>query len=179
MDFAAIAVKITHMGIAVVPLTVEQAVTLLTEPQEFAERFGLTLVDGFLAFPEALEPTVTGLEGGVDPAWFAHLIVEGTDVVGLGGFTGPPTDGVIEIGYSVAPSCRGRGVASAAVGQWLARAAGAGVRRVVAHTLPEENASVAVLRRNGFARDGEAVDPDEGTVWRWAWHPNAPRSSPG
>lgn len=151
-----------------VPLGADQAVTLLTEPERFAERFGLTPVEGYLAFPEALEPTTAALEGGVDPAWFSHLIVEGTEVVGLGGFTGPPTDGEVEVGYSVAPSRRGRGVATAAVGQWLARAAAAGVRRAVAHTLADENASTTVLRRHGFVRDGEAHDPDEGTVWRWA-----------
>jgi ribosomal-protein-alanine N-acetyltransferase len=155
------------VGIEVVPLPAEQAVTLLTEPEAFAERFGLTLVEGYLAFPEALEPTVTALEGGVDPAWFAHLVVEGTEVVGLGGFTGPPTDGEVEIGYSVAPSRRGRGIATAAVGSWLARAQDGGVRRVRAHTAPEENGSTRVLRRHGFVRHGEAVDPDEGTVWRW------------
>lgn len=151
-----------------VPLRAEQAVTLLTEPERFAERFGLTPVEGYLAFPEALAPTVEALENGTDPAWFSHLIVEGTEIVGLGGFTGPPADGEVEVGYSVAPSCRGRGVATAAVGQWLARASAAGLRRVVAHTLPAENASTAVLRRHGFVRDGEAHDPDEGTVWRWA-----------
>ncbi|WP_165825656.1 GNAT family N-acetyltransferase [Actinomycetospora cinnamomea] len=156
------------MGIEVVPLQPEQAVTLLTEPEAFAERFGLTPVEGFLAFPEALEPTVTALEGGVDPAWFAHLVVEGDEVVGLGGFTGPPVDGQVEIGYSVAPSRRGRGVATAAVGLWLAHATAAGLRRVVAHTRPEETASTTVLRRHGFLRDGEATDPEEGTVWRWA-----------
>jgi len=168
VKFAATAAKIAHVEIEVVPLPAEQAVTLLTEPERFAERFGLTLVEGYLAFPEALEPTVEGLEGGIDPAWFTHLIVEGTEVVGLGGFTGPPTDGAVEIGYSVAPSRQGRGVATAAVGLWLERAARGGVRRVVAHTLPEDNASTRVLRRHGFVHDGEAVDPDEGTVWRWA-----------
>jgi [ribosomal protein S5]-alanine N-acetyltransferase len=155
------------MAIEVVPLRVEQAVVLLTEPERFAECFGLTPVEGFLAFPEAMEPTVAALEGGIDPAWFSYLIVDGTEIVGLGGFTGPPTEGEVEIGYSVAPSRRGRGLATAAVGQWLERAGTAGVRRVVAHTLPAENASTAVLRRHGFVRDGEAHDPDEGTVWRW------------
>ncbi|GLZ44900.1 hypothetical protein Acsp06_10850 [Actinomycetospora sp. NBRC 106375] len=155
------------MGVRVVPLPPEQAVTLLTEPEAFTERFGLTLVDGYLAFPEALEPTVSALEGGVDPSWFAHLLVEGSEVVGLGGFTGPPTDGEVEIGYSVAPARQGRGIATAAVGQWLERARAGGVRRVRAHTRAEENASVRVLRRHGFTYDGEAHDPDEGTVWCW------------
>jgi RimJ/RimL family protein N-acetyltransferase len=42
-----------------------------------------------------------------------------------------------------------------------------GLKAVLAHTLPQENPSTGVLRRNGFVRDGEAEDPDEGTVWRW------------
>src|SRR3954451_19527952 len=161
--FDAMTSKITHVGIEVVPLPTEQAVTLLTEPEAFAERFGLTLVEGYLAFPEALEPTVTALEGGADPAWVAQLIVDGAEVVGLGGFTGPPTDGEVEIGYSVAPSRRGRGIATAAVGRWVGPAEAGGGRRVRAHTAPEENPSTQVLRRHGFVRDGEAVDPDEGT----------------
>jgi [ribosomal protein S5]-alanine N-acetyltransferase len=38
---------------------------------------------------------------------------------------------------------------------------------ITAHTLPAENASTGVLRRLEFVRDGEATDPDEGSVWRW------------
>ena len=155
------------MGIEVVPLEAAQAVTLLTEPELFAERFGLALVEGYLAFPEALEAITIALEHGVDPTWFAHLVVVGAEVVGFGGFTGPPADGEVEIGYSVAPARQGRGVATAAVGAWLARAGAGGVTRVRAHTRPEENASTRVLRRHGFVRAGEVVDPDEGTVWRW------------
>jgi [ribosomal protein S5]-alanine N-acetyltransferase len=33
--------------------------------------------------------------------------------------------------------------------------------------LPAENASTSVLRSNGFVRDGEINDPEEGIVWRW------------
>lgn len=33
--------------------------------------------------------------------------------------------------------------------------------------LLEENASTGVLRRSGFHRDGSAIDPEEGEVWRW------------
>ena len=47
------------------------------------------------------------------------------------------------------------------------RARDAGLEAVVAHTLAEENASTAVLRKNGFVRAGDIDDPDEGTVWRW------------
>ena len=49
----------------------------------------------------------------------------------------------------------------------MERARSAGIDTVTAHTLGEENASTAVLRKNGFVRTGDIVDPDEGTVWRW------------
>jgi hypothetical protein len=41
------------------------------------------------------------------------------------------------------------------------------VEAVIAHTLPERNASVRVLEKTGFALDGESTDDDAGTVWRF------------
>ena len=152
---------------SVVPVTREQAEVLLTAPETFLQRFGLTLVPGYLAFPEALPHTLQALKNGADPAWSSHLIVAGREVVGFGGFTGPPRDDAVEIGYSVAPARQGRGHATAAIRAWVQGARRAGVGRVVAHTLPGENPSVRVLRRVGFRRDGEATDADVGTVWRW------------
>lgn len=142
----------------------EEAVTLAFEPEAFAERFGLALAPGW-AVPGALEPTVEALEGGVDPAWLTHLIIEGGTVVGMGGFTGPPRDGEVEIGYQVAPAHRGRGVATAAVRAWVDRARAAGVSRVVARTEPGALASARVLERAGFGRDPDRDDPDDGARW--------------
>jgi len=49
-----------------------------------------------------------------------------------------------------------------------ARARESGEVRVVrAHTLPERNASTAILERLGFAHVGTAEDPEEGPMWRW------------
>jgi RimJ/RimL family protein N-acetyltransferase len=144
------------------PCSVEEAVTLACEPEAYPARFGLHLVPGW-AVPGALEPTVDALEGGVDPAWLTHLLVEGGAVVGMGGFTGPPRDGEVEIGYQVAPACRGRGLATAAVGAWVARARAAGLDRVVARTEPGPCASTTVLGRCGFVRDHGR---DDGS-WRW------------
>jgi len=157
------------MGTEVRPVTADLAATLLCEPECFTERFGLVLVPGYLAFPEALAPTVDALEAGVDPAWFAHLLVDpgAGEVVGFGGFTGPPVDGEVEVGYSVAPSRQGCGHATAAVRTWIAAAAARGVRRAVAHTLAEQNASTTVLARCGFRRVGEPFETEDGTVWRW------------
>ena len=152
----------------VVPVSVEQAEVLLHRPDEFPERYGLTLVPGFLEFPEALPHSLQALRDGVAAEWSSYLITVRDEVVGFGGFTGPPDEeGRVEIGYSIAPARRGRGYATAAARAWVERARAFGVRAVTAHTLPAENPSTGVLRRLGFVRDGEATDADEGTVWRW------------
>ena len=92
-------------------------------------------------------------------------------LVGWGGFKGPPdSDGAVEIGYAIAPAWEGRGVATAAAGALVAEAwATPEVRAVQAHTLsdPGGAASVRVLEKLGFARDGENLDGDVGIVWRF------------
>jgi RimJ/RimL family protein N-acetyltransferase len=41
------------------------------------------------------------------------------------------------------------------------------VRRAIAHTLPEANASGRVLAKCGLRFVGEVIDPEDGSVWRW------------
>lgn len=102
------------------------------------------------------------------PPWCGYIGWQGDVPMGFGGFVGEPdSSGAIEIGYLTFPAHEGRGVASTIAGAMVGIARDARLRAVIAHTLPNENPSTSVLRRNGFQRDGEAQDPDEGTVWRW------------
>lgn len=41
------------------------------------------------------------------------------------------------------------------------------VRRVIAHTPPETNASNHLLQKVGMSFVGEVTDPEDGLVWRW------------
>jgi RimJ/RimL family protein N-acetyltransferase len=41
------------------------------------------------------------------------------------------------------------------------------VCRVIAHTLPERNASTRILEKVGMKLVGEVNDPEDGRVWRW------------
>ncbi len=102
------------------------------------------------------------------PPWCGYIGRCDGVPMGFGGFKGDPDDmGEVEIGYLTFPVYTGKGVATAVAGELIAIAKREGLATVSAHTLAEENASTAVLRRNGFIRDGESHDPDEGTVWRW------------
>jgi len=156
--------------IAVVPVTLAHVDALLVGDDMFQEQFGWEVVRGYLDFPEVLPRLRDGLAAGDDPQWGSQLFVDvdANELVGLGGFKGPPNDGTVEIGYSIAPSRRQRGLATAVARVMIERAREAGVPVVRAHTLPEENASTHVLRRCGFAFvDTVLDDPDDGPVWRW------------
>lgn len=135
-----------------------------------AEVLGHHVVPGWATFTEALRPTREALVA--DPTgslWGARLFVAGEppELVGWGGFKGPPNDGVVELGYEIAESRRGRGLATAATRAMLAEAfADARVSAVIAHTLAERNASNRVLERVGFRYDGEAQEDGE-VIWRF------------
>ena len=151
------------------PLTLDRAEALLEGTAAFSGRFGYQVAEGYLEFPEALPASVDALRNGMDPDWFGYLVIDPTTttVIGLGGFTGPPTDGSVEIGYSIAPAHRGRGHATEAARRWIDIARARGVTTVRAHTLAHENPSTAVLQRLGFQRTADLVDPEVGAVWRW------------
>jgi RimJ/RimL family protein N-acetyltransferase len=41
------------------------------------------------------------------------------------------------------------------------------VKTVIAHTLPENNASTHILDKIGFTFAGEIEHPEDGLIWRW------------
>jgi [ribosomal protein S5]-alanine N-acetyltransferase len=139
--------------------------------EALARAIGCDVAEGWAVFTEALSPTRDELAENPDGArWGTRLFVleEPRTLVGWGGFKGPPADGVVELGYSVAPAFRGRGIASEAVRQMLDDAFSEdAVEAVVAHTLAQDNPSTRVLERTGFERAAELEDPDAGAVWRW------------
>lgn len=129
------------------------------------------IADGWLEFPEALEIMCADYEKS--PAtrpWGTLFFVSDAPrtLCGWGGFKGEPKDGVVEIGYAIAPGLRGRGLATAAARAMIERAIRSpDIIAVAAHTLAEENASTAILVKLGFRKTAEFVDPEDGPVWGW------------
>lgn len=128
----------------------------------------LRLAPGGLDEPDVLswiERSALGVRAkvGAPSAWF---IVAGDEVVGVVSFKSVVGDGAVEIGYGVAEARRGHGHATAAVALVVGEARSRGLA-LVAETALSNTASQRVLQRNGFERDGERVDPDEGALLRW------------
>ena len=79
------------------------------------------------------------------------------------GYFGPPSDGSVEVGYSVIPEARGHGYATEIVDALVGRAfEEPGVRVVIAHTVDSNVPSTRVLLRCGFERVGVGERP--GTI---------------
>jgi RimJ/RimL family protein N-acetyltransferase len=100
---------------------------------------------------------------GSEDWWFHYFVLRdlaGDILVGAGGFKGPPADGVVEIGYSILPEYQRRGFASEAATGLVAHAfSHAEIERVRAETLPELEASIAVLRKCRFEHIGAGAEP--------------------
>jgi RimJ/RimL family protein N-acetyltransferase len=144
------------------PITVDQATDLC------AGRRG---ADWHPEYPLAESLDAAGMflqtSAVLDPGpWSVFWIVADGQVVGDAGFHGPPGDRpdtlappgrtppTVEIGYSVVPGLRRRGLATAAVGLLLDLAWRHGAGVVLAETSPDNLASQHVLRRAGFASTG-------------------------
>jgi len=96
------------------------------------------------------------------------LIVEAGEVVGLCSVTRPFQEGVIDIGYGVAPSRQGRGHAGRAVRDVVAWARqDPRVQAITAETAMENVPSQRVLAAAGFVQAGERVDPEDGPLLCW------------
>ncbi|MGZ8346908.1 MAG: GNAT family N-acetyltransferase [Allosphingosinicella sp.] len=102
--------------------------------------------------------------------WGCYLADFDGAVVGTCAFKAAPDEaGTVEIAYMTFPTFERQGHATAMAAALIQVAFAAGVPLVIAHTLPEENASTRALRRNGFAFAGAVEDPEDGLVWRWEW----------
>jgi ribosomal-protein-alanine N-acetyltransferase len=154
------------------PAQADELRALIEGDAAFEARFGRRVEPGFSSFDGVLEHSLEAITtGGAAPEWSTHLFYAGPEdgavLIGIGGFKGPPVDGVVEIGYEIAPALRGRGRAGAAAAALVDTARRHGCTTVIAHTLAETNPSTSVLARLGFARTEAVEDPDEGSIWRW------------
>lgn len=103
--------------------------------------------------------------------WYGYLAIstETSEIVGTAGFKGAPTTaGEVEIAYFTFPEYERRGFATVMAQELVAIARSAPeARKIVAHTLPENNASTRILEKLGLTLVGVRTDPEDGPVYRW------------
>ncbi len=98
-------------------------------------------------------------------AWLVRLVVERSsgDAVGYVNFHAPPNaDGMVEIGYQIAPAVRRRGYATEAAHAMWAWAARRGARVLRASVAPHNEPSLALVQRAGFVQVGAELDEIDG-----------------
>jgi len=145
-------------------------------PDDFINAYGASMGESKPTIREVVLQTLALLmKAPRAPEWGGYLVTdqEQAVVIGTCGFThGPDADGTVEIACFTFPEFEGRGYATAMARELLNRAVQSGaVREVIAHTLPEHNASTRVLQKVGLHLVGEASDAEVGKVWQWAYRP--------
>ncbi len=79
---------------------------------ELARALGHDVVPGWVSFTDALKPTRDAVAAApTGKRWGARFFVTGEppELVGWGGFKGPPEEGLVELGYEIAEARQGRG----------------------------------------------------------------------
>lgn len=109
---------------------------------------------------------------GFEPPWVGYVTVRDGQPVGGCAFVGAPKGGSVEIAYFTLAEFEGQGLSTQAVAQMIEIAARTDPAiTLTAKTLPVENASTNILRRNGFQFVGETSDDDIGLAWAWRRSP--------
>ncbi|MBE2279595.1 MAG: GNAT family N-acetyltransferase [Ignavibacteriaceae bacterium] len=145
---------------------------LLGGKLRFETEYGIKVAYQFNEFPGSVEYALEYCRNNNgDVEWGAYLFVidELKVLAGFGGYKGEPnTFGEVEIGYSVSPQFRNRGFATeAAKGLTNYAFLDSRVKKVIAHTLAEENPSSNLLKKLGFVFTIAFEDSEDGQIWRW------------
>lgn len=112
---------------------------------------------------------------GFNLPWICYYVQLNEQFVGAAAFKGKPAYGKVEIAYGTFPQYQHQGI-----GAKIARAliqlslkTDPSVM-ITARTLPEENFSARILRKNNFKLSGTVADPEDGNVWEWVYIPVNP-----
>lgn len=120
---------------------------------------------------ESLEMSVIFYSNvGYNPPWIGYYVDVNGVLVGAAGFKGRPVGGKVEIAYGTFPAHQRQGIGAEICRQLVALAQSTDpLLMITARTLPEENYSSKILRKNGFECQGIVTDDDDGDVWEWVF----------
>ena len=110
---------------------------------------------------------------GYNPPWIGYYAQVSGQLVGCAAFKGKPVNGRVEIAYGVFPHHKQKGIGTEIAAELVQLALETDPSLVItACTLPEENYSTRILRKNNFKRAGTSTDDEVGEVWEWEYMPH-------
>jgi len=160
-------VSITSERLELISSSAEHLKIELKTPELLTEKLNATVSPSWPSGEydqDAMEFFLSCFENGGEAAegwygWYAIKTDDNTnkrELVGSGGYFGPPDEhGTVEIGYSILPQWQRCGYASEMVNRLVEHANSfEKVAKIIAHTHPENKASVGVLLSCGFNEVG-------------------------
>jgi RimJ/RimL family protein N-acetyltransferase len=107
---------------------------------------------------------------GYNAPWICYYASLDNELIGCAAYKGKPVNGRVEIAYGVFPAYQNKGI-GAQIANILVKLAHDTdpTVTVTARTLPEENYSARLLRKNGFKLLGPVMDDEDGEVWEWEY----------
>lgn len=156
--------------LALAPITLVHLAALAESHETFLSQTGWSAAEGSLLPSEFIAEFLPRAQSAAP--WLGLWALADSTVVGSGMFKSAPQEGSVEIGYGVAPSAEGQGVATTIAGALVEFAFQHGAREVIAHTLPDGYASQRVLAKTGFEPVGMVEDPEDGLVLRFRRSPS-------
>ena len=107
---------------------------------------------------------------GFNPPWICYFVEQNNLIVGGAAFKGKPVNNKVEIAYGVFPPYMRQGIGSEICMTLVELAIRTDAEVIItARTLPEENYSARILRKNGFKLLGNVYDEEDGNVWEWEY----------
>ena len=110
---------------------------------------------------------------GFVPPWIGYYVEQNDDLVGCAAFKGQPVNETVEIAYGTFEQYRKQGIGT----EICKHLVGLSLKtdpfvRITARTLPEENFSTRILKKNNFIFTGTVNDTEDGEVWEWLYKVN-------
>ena len=105
---------------------------------------------------------------GFQPPWISYYASVNSELVGAAAYKGKPVDNQVEIAYGVFPRFQNQGIGARICRELVLLAQKTDPSVIItARTMPEENFSSKILRKNNFKLRGTVNDPADGDVWEW------------
>lgn len=109
---------------------------------------------------------------GFTPPWICYYAEENGELIGSAAFKGKPVNNTVEIAYGTMEHCRQQGVGTRICKKLVEVSLQTDPSvRITARTLPENNYSTKILKKNNFVLLGIVFDPEDGNVWEWEYKP--------